>query len=219
MKKYVIPSCIADYDTLVIANGEFPKSSSVLHHIRQAKYITCCDGAMGECIKLQIHPDVIIGDGDSLSAELHRQYADKVVIIPEQDDNDLSKNVHYCIEHGHQKILIVAATGKREDHTLGNISLLMDYRQRADVIMLTDYGLFIPTSGDCQFVGEKGWQVSLFNFGSTHIDATGLVYPTRAFTNWWQGTLNEMQEDTFTIHADGPYLVFICFEKKHEGNK
>ena len=42
----------------------------------------------------------------------------------------------------------MGATGKQEDHTLGNISLLIDYMKAgAQVTMLTDHGMFIPASG------------------------------------------------------------------------
>jgi len=58
--------------------------------------------------------------------------------------------------------VIVGATGKREDHTLGNISLLADYMKTAKVVMVTDYGIFTPMQGITEFTSHKGQQVSLF---------------------------------------------------------
>ena len=84
----------------------------------------------------------------------------------------------------------MGATGKREDHTLGNISLLADYMEQAEVRMLTDYGLFIPIKEDSVFESFPTQQVSVFNMGATELSADGLVYPLSAFTNWWQGTFN-----------------------------
>ena len=94
-----------------------------------------------------------------------------------------------------KNIAIVGATGKREDHTLGNISLLIDYmRTGAHVRMLTDYGIFIPCHDTCSFPSQPGQQISIINFGAHNLRGKGLVYPLSDFTNWWQGTLNESTE-------------------------
>ena len=111
-----------------------------------------------------------------------------------------------------KNIAIVGATGKREDHTLGNISLLIDYmRTGAHVRMLTDYGIFIPCHDTCSFPSQPGQQISIINFGAHNLRGEGLVYPLSDFTNWWQGTLNESTETEFTIHAKGEYLVVINY--------
>lgn len=56
--------------------------------------------------------------------------------------------MRYARGEGFRRIDILGATGKREDHTLGNISLLFDYmRQGLDVTMQTDYGSFTPCHG------------------------------------------------------------------------
>lgn len=109
-------------------------------------------------------------------------------------------------------IILVGATGKREDHTLGNISLLVDYMKvGAQVTMLTDHGMFVPASGRNTFKSRPGQQVSVFNFGATGLRGEGLVYPLSDFDNWWQGTLNEATGDEFTIHAEGDYLVYLNY--------
>ena len=102
----------------------------------------------------------------------------------------------------------MGATGKREDHTLGNISLLADYMEQAEVRMLTDYGLFIPIKEYSVVESFPTLQVSVFNMGATELSADGLVYPLSAFTNWWQGTLNEAIGNRFIIHVHGKVLVF-----------
>lgn len=102
----------------------------------------------------------------------------------------------------------MGATGKREDHTLGNISLLADYMDQAEVRMLTDYGMFTPIEEDSVFESFPAQQVSVFNIGATELSADGLVYPLSVFTNWWQGTLNEAVGNRFIIHVRGKVLVF-----------
>ena len=132
--------------------------------------------------------------------------------IDDQETNDQTKAVHFLLDQGKKVIILVGATGKREDHTLGNISLLVDYMKvGAQVTMLTDHGMFVPASGRNTFKSRPGQQVSVFNFGATGLRGEGLVYPLSDFDNWWQGTLNEATGDEFTIHAEGDYLVYLNY--------
>ena len=83
-----------------------------------------------------------------------------------------------------------------------------------DGTMFTDYGFFTPAYGNRTFPSIKGQQVSLFNFGSHQITSEGLRWDAYNFSEWWQGTLNEALADTFSIHADGYYLVYQTYEAK-----
>ena len=113
------------------------------------------------------------------------------------------------------KVMIFGATGKREDHTLGNISLLIEYmRKGMDVRSVTDYGIFIPCTGKCLFRTFEGQQLSIFNFGASNMKAHGLKYPIYDFTTWWQGTLNQAMEEAVSIEADGEYIVYMAFDAK-----
>ena len=153
---------------------------------------------------------MIIGDGDSLSPEYKELFSPIIHQISDQETNDQTKAVHFLQEKGFQKIAIVGATGKREDHTLGNISLLMDYmREGIEVRTVTDYGVFMPANGTQTFKSQPGQQISIINFGAKGLQGEGLVYPLSDFTNWWQGTLNEATADEFTIHCTGEYLIFL----------
>lgn len=199
-------------DAVILANGEYPTKPQPLQALSKASYVICCDGAADTFIKKGYTPDAIIGDGDSLSEENRTRYASILHYDPDQETNDQTKAVKFLLEQGIPQITIVGATGKREDHALGNISLLIDYmRAGADVRMLTDYGTFIPCHGTQIFNCTPGQQVSIFNFGTSGLHAEGLVYPIRDFTNWWQGTLNECTGDQFTIHAKGEYLIFLNY--------
>ncbi|WP_373729424.1 thiamine diphosphokinase, partial [Bacteroides heparinolyticus] len=157
-------------------------------------------------------PDAIIGDGDSLSKENMLRYGHLLHRISDQDTNDQTKAVNLLLAQGKQRIAIVGATGKREDHTLGNISLLIDYmRAGADVCTYTDYSVIIPCRDACSFPCRPGQQVSIINFTACNLHAERLVYPLSDFTNWWQGTLNECTGTEFTIEAKGEYLVIINY--------
>lgn len=197
-------------EAVILANGEYPSLPLPLQLLEEARYVVCCDGAANEYIARGRTPDVIIGDGDSLSPENRVKYANLIQHIPDQETNDQTKAVHYLQKKGVRNIAIVGATGKREDHTLGNISLLIDYmRSGIEVRMFTDYGVFIPIQHTQTFASQVGQQVSIFNFNAKGLRGEGLFYPLSDFNNWWQGTLNEATANEFTIHCTGDYLIFL----------
>ena len=197
-------------EAVILANGEYPTHVLPLKILEEAQFVICCDGAANEYILRGHTPDIIIGDGDSLSPENKTRFSDIIHHITDQETNDQTKAVHFLQEKGYREIAIVGATGKREDHTLGNISLLLDYMKNGTKVRtITDYGVFIPASDTQTFASHPGQQISIINFGAKGLKGEGLVYPLSDFTNWWQGTLNEATSDKFTIHCTGEYLVFL----------
>ena len=198
------------FDVVIVANGEFPTHRVPLEVLRRASHVVACDGAVSHVPQAE----AVIGDGDSVP----EKFRSLLIQIDEQEDNDLTKATRYCVSQGYRKIAYLGCTGKREDHTLGNISLLMRYYREFGVegIMLTDNGYFIPAQGDCTFKSKTGQQVSIFNFGCRHIASEGLRWNSYAYEQWWQGTLNEALTDRFTLHADGCYLVFQTYGTKKE---
>ena len=196
------------FDAVIIANGQFPTHEVPLRVLRQASYVVCCDGAISHFPMA----DVIVGDGDSVPEE----YRDLLVQIHEQDDNDLTKATRYCIKQGYRKLAYLGATGLREDHTLGNIGLLMRYYRQmgVDGTMYTDHGIFSPAYGNRIFRSKKGQQISIFNFGCKRLESEGLRWNSYAYDEWWQGTLNEAIGDSFSFRADGYYMVYQTYDVK-----
>ena len=200
------------FDAVIVAGGEFPTAQQPLEILQSAPYVVCCDGAADRYIATGRVPNAIVGDGDSISAGNREKFAHLLHIISEQESNDQTKAVRFLMEHGMHRIAIVGATGRREDHTIGNISLLIEYaRAGCDVCSFTDYGMFVPCSGTTVHKCRKGQQVSIFSFTAKDLSAEGLLYPIYDFNNWWQGTLNECTGEEFTINAEGEYLLFINY--------
>lgn len=197
---------------VVVDAGEFPVSPVPLGILSECHKIVCCDGAANSYIESGRHIWRIVGDCDSLLPKHLKDYADIIRRNPDQETNDQTKAVRYLKRHGITKIAIVAATGRREDHTLGNISLLMDYlMDGVEARIYTDYGVFIPVCNRVSIECHVGSQVSVFNFGANGFTSQGLKYPLYDFSKWWQGTLNETTESVFTIEANGYFLIFVNY--------
>ena len=147
-------------EAVILANGEYPTCPVPLTMLEEASFVACCDGAANEYISRGHTPDVIVGDGDSLSTEYHKRFSPIIHQIPDQETNDQTKAVRYLQKRGFRRIAIVGATGKREDHTLGNISLLLEYlflqKIHKPLLLIPDsrFLLSISERKDCR---EKDW--------------------------------------------------------------
>ena len=197
-------------EAVIVANGEFP-SASVMHRwIDRAPLVVCLDGAANRLLQLGYRPHLIIGDGDSIQPGLTERYGVEFLKVDEQETNDLSKAVRYLHRRGCRQLMMLGITGRRDDHTLGNISLLVYYLQMGmKAVAVTDWGTFVPCRGNALLKTTKGQQVSLFNFRATGIKSNDLVYPPYDTTMLWQGTLNEAKSDHLSIQAEGDYLVYL----------
>jgi thiamine pyrophosphokinase len=203
---------IQNFKTIVLANGNFPKHAIPLGFLRSAEQIVCCDGAAQHLLETGLKPDFIIGDLDGITEEIKIRFADILLHRPDQETNDLTKAIRFCIENNRTEITILGATGKREDHTLGNLSLLADYAEKVNIQMLTDNGVIIPLLETSVLESYPGQQVSIFSLHSeTLFTFHNLLYPVEntKLTSWWQGTLNEAETNCFTIDFNqGKVLIF-----------
>lgn len=196
---------------VIVGNGEFPTTPLTLKILKEATTVILCDGAANSYIKTGRNFDVIIGDGDSVSTEVKQNYASKIIINSDQETNDQTKAINFLYSKGITEVSIIGATGKREDHSLGNISLLIDYMQQGiNAKIFTDYGVFIPITGNAKVLVNPKQKVSIFNYNCTEMSAIGLKYPIRAFNALWQGTLNEALNNEIIISTNGQYLLYLA---------
>ena len=204
------------YDAVILADGSYPSAGMAAGILSAAARVVCCDGSVREFSARGGMPYAVVGDCDSLGSELRERFAGILHCDSDQYSNDLTKAVAFCRARGMRRLAILGATGKREDHTLGNISLLADYSEYADVSMVTDHGVFNPIRCGSTFGSFPGQQVSIFTFTPQTLITTGnLLYPLcdAPLAGWWQGTLNESMGDDFSIGTTGPAVVFRAFRQ------
>ena len=204
------------FDAVILADGEFPTADIPLQILREAKFLCCCDGAAAKAIEQGFMPDAIVGDGDSLTPEFKTRYAAIIHLESEQEDNDLTKATRFCIAKGFRHIAYLAATGKREDHTIGNIFLLPRYVQQFGITpeIYTDHGWFSVINGTTELPSFPGQQVSIFNITGKKVEGEGFTWPPYTYNELWQGTLNEAKSDRILLKTDGIMIVFRTYLAK-----
>ena len=230
-------------DAVILCNGDFPRSAYPRHLLRSAGLVVCCDGALRTFLRHSERiygkrrmPDVVIGDLDSLSpawlARLREEFPDTPVIrVEEQDYNDLTKAWRWLLARHPEveRLTILGATGKREDHTLGNLSLLMEYARHGipplpgttlpdplpETAMVSDHGTAFAVTDSCELGLGAGRRISLFSpDNSLKLHADGLEWPTDAvvFDNWWKATLNRTVSDRVKLTFNHPSAVLVMVE-------
>jgi thiamine pyrophosphokinase len=201
--------------TVLLANGAFPTHPTPLAALSAARQIVCCDGAADRLAAAGFAPTWIVGDLDSLSDAARERYAGRLVQVSEQETNDLAKAFRFCCAHGWADLVILGATGLREDHALGNLALLADFALQASALLLTDTGWFTPLLTAARLPSFAGQQVSLIALDPrTSATAQGLKYPVDGLRldRWWTATLNEASDDHFSVSFEGgPLLVFQTY--------
>ena len=213
---------------VILAAGDHPTHEVPLRAMRGADFVVFCDSAYGEWKTksgewIEGKPFVVIGDGDSLSEADKRELGDRWIQVDEQDYNDLHKAMAWATTQftiHNSQFTIIGATGRREDHTLGNISYLVTFAEEhpgADVEMLTDYGRFTAMTGRRTFATFPRQQVSIFTMDPDKpIRGRGLKWPLDGFRarRWWQATLNEAVGTEVTLCSDGWLVLFCTYEPK-----
>lgn len=216
-------------NVVIVCNGDFPKTEYPRYILREADFIVCCDGAFSKYLRNMKAvfskdrlPDLVIGDMDSLSKSLQEKYKDLIVKVEEQEYNDQTKAFRWVMENmGEASIIrIVGATGQREDHTIGNMSLLMEYTRMFDlkdriVEMVTDHGTVFAATDTFEMECGTGRKVSIFSpDNSLKIKSSGLQWQTGdvVFDNWWQATLNRAVDDNVRLEFSHRSLALIMLD-------
>lgn len=213
---------------VIIGNGDFPRKEYPLYLLSGAGHIVCCDGALERYLKYSHKegkgrlPDAVIGDMDSLTAALQKKYSRLVVRDSDQETNDQTKAFNHVIRTYKDvtDITFLAATGKREDHTVGNMSLLMDYArslgsQDIRLQMVSDHSTILPVTDSTELDCGTGRRISIISpDNSLRIKSEGLQWPTDnvVFDNLWKATLNRASEDTVRLTFNHPSAALVIMD-------
>lgn len=196
--------------TVILAAGDYPKKTSKAHTLLEsATRVVACDGAAKNYLNdFAREPDVVVGDLDSIDASTLSTFSN-VIRIPDQDTNDLAKAIDFCRSKGWEDIVVLGASGKREDHAIANVFLALDKK----VKLISDYGTFFPVDDELELDCRLGQPVSIFATDpDTRVTSEGLAWPldNHKFTTLYSATLNRTNAEKLRLKTDRPILVYIA---------
>lgn len=165
---------------LIIANGFSPKKSLISKLKKESfEFIVGADGGANNLKKINVLPDLVIGDFDSISESTLR-WAEKkssVIKIKRQNDTDVEKAIKHLIKNGFDEAIIIGGTGDRLDHSIANIGFVFKYSKQIKLYLIHMNSILFVISGIKEFKTRKGEVISLYAFDKkTRITSSGLKY-------------------------------------------
>ncbi len=214
---------------VIFANGEIKQPESLKAKLRSDDILIAADGGAVCLQALNLLPDAVIGDFDSLDAEVLQGLQDagvKILRYPaKKDQTDLELALDYARTLGAEEILLLGALGNRWDQTLANLLLpaasafsslgirLMDGNQEISLIR----------SGQTrQIQGKAGDTLSLIPLAGDARDITtqGLEYPLDGETLLFgstRGVSNVLLGDTASVSLKEGMLLCTIIRGGEKG--
>jgi thiamine pyrophosphokinase len=183
--------------------------------------VVSADGGAENALRMNLVPDVVIGDMDSIKVTVKeniRLKSNKTRYISTSADKDKSDTqlaVEYALKLGIKKMIIVGALGDRIDHSLANLFLLTSpFLKGIDIRILTDNSEIFIIRKPCTLNGEIGKIVTLISLSpyTYFIKTKGLKYELekeKLMFSPVRGISNAFTEKKAYISIEGGILLVI----------
>ncbi|HEX3044538.1 MAG TPA: thiamine diphosphokinase [Bacillota bacterium] len=172
-------------------------------------------------LDIDIFPDIVIGDLDSLSPlaleRIHQHGIIPKVFPVQKDQTDLELALDQAINFQVDHIKILGGLGNRLDHTFGNTGLLIKALKQGVEAHLLDLNHDLTVITQKIVLKEReGWAVSLIPLTETvkGVTTLGLAYPLNhedLQIDATRGLHNEFTASQATVKIDGGFLLVIHF--------
>ena len=200
----------------VFCNGQLKNLANVKQIANDCDLLIAADGGAKYFLDIGLTPQVIIGDMDSIGSDTWKSKSgiEHIRYPADKDKSDTELAVEYALEHGHEQVILVAATGGRLDHILGNIALVAGYPGQVAILDGISTLIAVDKSEKCVLHGRIGTIVSLMPYSTEHLKVRtkGLKYPLQDefLISATHGLSNELsQTEACICVSDGILLVYI----------
>jgi thiamine pyrophosphokinase len=205
---------------LIIANGPLPGDRALRGLAGQASLVVATDGAARRAAERRVRPDIVLGDFDSLGPKRLRAVASASAIhLPDQDSCDLEKAIEETLNRGFRTIRIVGGLGRRWDHSLTTVSLLVRYADLADIRVVRARTEVQAVTRSATIEGRPGDRLSLVLFGvATGVTLTGVRWPLDSATMQpgSRGVSNLLVDAVAHLEVESGCVVVCLTRKRHD---
>lgn len=211
---------------VIFANGILSDPNKVTQSIQPADVLIAADGGAHHCLALDLIPQLVIGDFDSLEPnELAILEGAGALVIrhpARKDFTDLELAIEHALTMGAEDILILGALGRRWDQTLANLLLPAAQGFSKVNIRLVDENqeiLFIRGGNSVELLGSPGDTVSLIPLSADVLGITtrGLEYPLEKGTLLFgstRGISNVLQENRAAVSVEEGSLMCVLIHAR-----
>jgi thiamine pyrophosphokinase len=206
---------------LIIANGASCNEELLGQLLEWSPLVIVLDSAIERVINLNIKVDVVLGDFDrgfNPHELLQSQYPIEIIHTPDQNKTDLEKAFDYLIERKIPAVNVVWATGKRADHTITNLTTIIQYRNSLKIVILDDHSkvFLLPKKFEKWYTANT--PISLIPVGRVSgIHSENLFYPLKNDSltiGYKTGSSNYVTKDGIVtiLHEEGDLLLMECID-------
>jgi len=175
----MMPAMRLEYPVLVL-NGAVEWTADLAGLVRRASPLFAADGGANALARLGLMPDTVIGDLDSISSGVRAWIGeDRIVRRSDQSTTDFEKALDVIFrERGHSRLTVLAASGGRIDHGIGNLAVLAREARGVDLLLRSDRQQLIATSEPLDLDAVPGETWSFWSFDDdTRLSLRGVQWP------------------------------------------
>jgi thiamine pyrophosphokinase len=165
---------------IILANGKPPKKKIISFFQNNGfEKLICADGGADSALRMNLVPDTIIGDLDSISLKALKRFRklSEVIQLKRQNDTDVEKCLKYAIKKGYNETLLTGVTGNRLDHTFCNLGIVLKFFEKIRISLVAENSFLKAYSGRIRLKTIPGETISLYGIDrKTKITSKGLKY-------------------------------------------
>ncbi len=216
---------------VIVCNGRISDYEYLSKLVNGADVVICADGGASHLRKINVLPDILLGDFDSVShtnLEHYRSLGVKILEFPAKKDfTDTQLAVEYAIKGHFDSVILVGALGTRLDHSLANVFLLKKLRENGiDGILVDEHNEIMLIDSEFEIKRGSGLmpnlpeiergkdKISLLPFSDKvqGLTTNGLCYPldnVEITSGWTIGVSNEFCSDAANVSIKTGLLLII----------
>lgn len=208
---------------LVFAAGALPPPAVVDEVVGRSRaagdYIVIADGGLVHAAALGVAPDLIVGDLDSVPAELLAAYPSRIVERHPvaKDEMDLELALAAAVAAGARRLIVIGAFGDRFDHSLAALLVaarLAGTGLRVDLHGGTHSAWPLAAGTSVELALPLGTTVSILSLaGGSEVSADGLDYPLAGLLlpfGSGLGVSNSVARSRVTVACDSGLIAVIA---------
>lgn len=201
---------------VIVAAGKINSDEIIKNNIFYDDYIIAADAGYTTLKKLNIVPNLIVGDFDS--SDTPENDIETIVLNPIKDCTDTEFAVDTAVKKGFNEIIILGGLGGRIDHSFANITLVGKFKNKGvNLTLITEFQKIYALKDETKSIAKSNSYVSLFAFGSEcSVTLDGMFYPLNdyilsPFSDL--GISNEVTEPSGKITTQNGVLIVMEVDK------
>jgi thiamine pyrophosphokinase len=204
---------------VILAGGDLKVRPIIKEMLRDAALVVAADSGLHHAVTLDLTPDIIVGDFDSVHPEVLEQFPDvpKKSYSRHKDLLDLEIALGVVLEQAASSIHILGATGGRFDQSLAALFIAARFKREGIDISLHGHQdvYFLSGLESQRYAVAAGQRFSVLSLSdSSVVSLVNATYPLNEFALEYGvglGISNEVKTSPLTVNVHAG-LAVVVFE-------